>query len=121
MKSKYIYTPDRHSYKHILFSSLYQIRQRYGLTLFENFLYLSNHHVNNNSVVKIHRYNSSVAPFIVKDSLRKPGALQVVHAVRQPGRELVLVYESSGVITTTHRGKYSLTFLESGVSLNAKP
>ncbi|XP_041374230.1 low-density lipoprotein receptor-related protein 1-like [Gigantopelta aegis] len=61
------------------------IRQRYGLTLFENFLYVSNHQVNNNSVVRIHRYNSSVTPVIVHSGLLKPGALQVAHAVRQPG------------------------------------
>ncbi|XP_071101709.1 prolow-density lipoprotein receptor-related protein 1-like isoform X1 [Haliotis cracherodii] len=70
------------------------IKPRYGLTLFENALYVSNLQKRNHSVVQLHRYDRTIPPQVIKKDVIKPGALQVVHSVRQPGHKNVQIHKN---------------------------
>ncbi|ESO96765.1 hypothetical protein LOTGIDRAFT_51280, partial [Lottia gigantea] len=54
----------------------------FGLTLFENYLYVSNHH--NNSIVRVHRFQQNNMTVINRQTLTKPSDIHIIHPVKQP-------------------------------------
>ncbi|KAK7507346.1 hypothetical protein BaRGS_00001281, partial [Batillaria attramentaria] len=54
----------------------------FSMALLENNLYIINHH--NNSIVRLHRYDSLQPAALVTSTVMKPNTIKVFHNVRQP-------------------------------------
>ena len=76
--------------------SHFQVEYIYGISVLENFLYLSDRH--ENTVVKMHRYNYSVEPQILIGNLSLPGQVHVYHRARQPMGKSGISFRKSYVI-----------------------
>lgn len=84
----------------------FQVKHVYGITIFENSIYLAIHYLG--SIAKFDRFNHSYIPEIIKENLDDPTSIHVYHRQRQPDLKgkipwnfIILIINTTATITTT--------------------
>ncbi|CAL1537092.1 unnamed protein product [Lymnaea stagnalis] len=73
---------DYIGHKRIVIAKGIDVFHVFGMSILQNYLYVVNHL--NNTIVRIHRYNSTVPNKIMLKASRKPGTIKLFHPVAQP-------------------------------------
>ncbi|XP_055870134.1 low-density lipoprotein receptor-related protein 1-like isoform X4 [Biomphalaria glabrata] len=77
---------DYNGNKRMVIAKGVDVANVFGIALLENFLYVTNRF--NNSILRIHRFNTSVPNKIVFKSPSKPGSIKLFHPIAQPSVNL---------------------------------